>query len=88
MKYRNFVGEWGHVLDQVTNITGRYPGEIDRIFWGALGSEHFLQKGKGRYRSFMFQATEENDRLDMPSRFYDGIDPSGQSMVVLKLDNL
>lgn len=87
-QYSNFVGEWNHVLDQITNIGGRYPGEIDRIFWASLGPKNFLHQGQSRYKSFTFQTTDEEFDSETPCRYYDGIDSSGQNMVVLKLENL
>ncbi|KAF5879132.1 putative nacht domain protein [Botrytis fragariae] len=88
IKYSNFVGEWNHVLDRVTNLGGKYPGEIDRVFWASMGPKNFLQRGQSRYKNFIFQTTNEEPDLEIPSRYYDGIDPAGQNMVVLKIENL
>ncbi|TGO22714.1 hypothetical protein BPAE_0157g00010 [Botrytis paeoniae] len=88
IKYSNFVGEWNHVLDRVTNLGGRYPGEIDRVFWASIGLKNFLQHGPSRYKNFIFQTTNEDPDLEVPPRYYDGIDLTGQNMVVLKIENL
>ncbi|KAM0160095.1 hypothetical protein ACHAQE_004710 [Botrytis cinerea] len=88
IKYSNFVGEWNHVLDKVTNLGGKYPGETDRIFWSSMGPTNFLQNGQSRYRSFIFQTPDEDPDLETPSRYYDGIDLAGQNMVVLRIENL
>ncbi|PQE08404.1 Zinc finger protein [Rutstroemia sp. NJR-2017a BBW] len=88
IKYSTFVGEWGHVLDQVTNISGMYPGEIDRCLWGSLGSNNFLHKGPSKYRSFVFEDAESREISEGVHRFYDGVDVSGENYVVLKLENL
>ncbi|KAM3069555.1 hypothetical protein ACMFMG_005658 [Clarireedia jacksonii] len=88
LKYSTFVGEWGHVLDEVTNISGQYPGEIDRCLWGSLGPKNFLHNGPSKYKSFRFEDAEQEETSEMPHRFYDAIDKSGENYVVLKLENL
>jgi hypothetical protein len=88
LKYSAFVGEWGHVLDQVTNISGMYPGEIDRCLWGSLGSNNFLHNGPSKYKSFVFEDAEQRETSEVVHRFYDSVDVSGENYVVLKLENL
>lgn len=75
-------------MDRVTNLGGRYPGEIDRVFWASMGPKNFLQHGQSRYKNFIFQTTNEEPDLETPSRYYEGIDLTGQNMVVLKIENL
>ena len=86
--YRFFVGEWGYLLDKFTSVGGRYPGEIDRCFWVALGSQNFLQKGPCRYKTFAFMDDDDMTYDEAPVRYYDGIDETGNRLVVLKLENL
>jgi hypothetical protein len=53
--YNRFVAEWGHFLQQ--GITNHMNGEIDRCFFGALGTNNFLyaQKAIERYQSFRLE---------------------------------
>lgn len=88
LKYSAFVGEWGHVLDQTTNINGTSPGEIDRCLWSSLGSKNFLHNGPSKYKSFIFEDAEQEETSEMPHRFYDTVDKCGENYVVLKLENL
>jgi hypothetical protein len=86
--YFYFVGEWGNLLDRVTNVTGKYPGEIDRCFWGALGSHNFLQGCRSRYKSFMFIENENNQVGRKSARYYDGVDRAGNYLVTVELESL
>lgn len=86
--YQTFVGEWGHVLNSITTYSGPYPGEIDRCFYGALGSRNFLQKSQSRYKSFVLEECQTGNTPAMTARYYDGVDEKGQSMTVLKLESL
>ncbi|KAF7907082.1 uncharacterized protein EAF01_004669 [Botrytis porri] len=62
-----------HVLDRVTNLGGRYLGEIDRVFWASIGPKNFLQRGRSHYKDFRFQATNEEQDLEIHSRYYTGL---------------
>ncbi|RAK95688.1 uncharacterized protein BO80DRAFT_469213 [Aspergillus ibericus CBS 121593] len=83
--YGVFVGEWGPLLDAETSFMGAYKGEMDRCFFGALGSHNFLYNGPSRYKSLMFSS---NDEPINPVRCFDGFDETGQWLTVLKLLNL
>ncbi|CAI7655898.1 unnamed protein product [Penicillium glandicola] len=85
--YGAFVGEWGPLLDGETSLMGAYQGEIDRCFFGALGSHNYLNKGPSRYKSLMF--SENNDSpTETPIRCFDGVDETGKWLTVLKLVKL
>ncbi|PYI00733.1 hypothetical protein BO78DRAFT_434188 [Aspergillus sclerotiicarbonarius CBS 121057] len=80
--YGVLVGEWGPLLDDETSFMGTHKGEIDRCFFGALGSHNYLHKGPSRYKSLMFST---NDEPTKPMRCFEGVDETGQSLTVLKL---
>ncbi|KAL3253299.1 hypothetical protein ABHI18_009601 [Aspergillus niger] len=84
--YGSFVGEWGPLLDRETSVTGAFPGEIDRCFFGALGPNNYLHKGPSRYRSLMFTAEAEPHKA--PIRYFEGVDETGTCLTVLKLESI
>ncbi|RDH36433.1 hypothetical protein BDQ94DRAFT_167335 [Aspergillus welwitschiae] len=84
--YGSFVGEWGPLLDRETSVTGAFPGEIDRCFFGALGPNNYLHKGLSRYRSLMF--TAEAEPHDPPIRYFEGVDETGTCLTVVKLESI
>ncbi|GLA28115.1 hypothetical protein AnigIFM63326_005683 [Aspergillus niger] len=84
--YGSFVGEWGPLLDRETSVTGAFPGEIDRCFFGALGPNNYLHKGPSRYRSLMFTAEAEPHKT--PIRYFEGVDETGTCLTVLKLESI
>jgi hypothetical protein len=86
--YRTFVGEWGSLLDEDTHVGGDCEGEIDRCFFGALGPKNFLHKGPSRYKSFMFSEVSDEDSVEAPLRYYEGVDETGSCLAILKLQNL
>ncbi|PYH94744.1 hypothetical protein BO71DRAFT_224781 [Aspergillus ellipticus CBS 707.79] len=85
--YGAFVGEWGPFLDDETTLMGAYAGEIDRCFFGALGSHNYLHKGPSRYKSLMFSANDPKP-VETPIRCYEGVDETGKLLTVLKLEKL
>ncbi|GKZ29802.1 hypothetical protein AbraIFM66950_006552 [Aspergillus brasiliensis] len=86
-EYGSFVGEWGPLLDRETSVTGAFTGEIDRCFFGALGSHNYLYKGPSRYRSLMF-AADEAETHETPIRCFEGVDEAGKCLTVLKLEKI
>ncbi|KAJ5970417.1 uncharacterized protein N7479_000335 [Penicillium vulpinum] len=85
--YGAFVGEWGPLLDGETSFMGAYQGEIDRCFFGALGSHNYLNKGPSRYKSLMFSA-DDDSHIETPIRCFEGVDETGKLLTVLKLVKL
>ncbi|QKX57422.1 uncharacterized protein TRUGW13939_04534 [Talaromyces rugulosus] len=85
--YKMFVGEWGALLDEDTSLEGTYQGEIDRCFFEALGSHNFLHRGPSRYKSLSF-STEDTKKVELPNRSFEGVDETGNLLVVLKLESL
>ena len=86
--YYAFVGEWSHVLNEVTSFRGKYPGEIDRCFWGALGEQNFLCKAlQSRFKSFMLWGEELSPSDGSLSRCYDTINASGDHLATVRLLN-
>lgn len=69
--YYAFIGECGHVLEDVTSSRGHYPGEIDRCFWGALGEQNFLHKmPQSRFKSFMLEEEGPSQYIQPLLRYY------------------
>ena len=86
--YYDFIGEWGHVLSDVTSYEGSNPGEIDRCFWGAVGENNFLHKApQARYKSFMLSDRDSCQSNNALRRCYETIDASGQRLVVVRLND-
>ncbi|KAF8521950.1 hypothetical protein BU17DRAFT_45376 [Hysterangium stoloniferum] len=83
--YRAFMHEWRYLLQCGSCEHPKchflpYAGDIDRCFWGALGSQNFMSKFKGRYVSFMFQS-EHN-----PSgQLYEGVSQTGDQLELIRL---
>ncbi|PWY68963.1 hypothetical protein BO94DRAFT_299499 [Aspergillus sclerotioniger CBS 115572] len=81
--YGTFVGEWGPLLDGQTSLMDPHRGEIDRCFFGALGSDNHLHKGPSRYKSLLFSSTD--DASMNPIRCFEGVDETGKWLTVMKL---
>lgn len=82
------IGEWGHVLSDVTSYKGSHPGEIDRCFWGALGDKNFLSKApQARYKAFMLSDLDSCQSNKALSRCYETIHTSGERLVVVRLND-
>lgn len=88
--YRRFLHEWKYFLScgnchMVNPRCGVLPylGQLDRIWFGALGSSNFLSRLKGRYSSFVFQQEDELQSGDW--RLFDGISGGGDTLMVLRI---
>lgn len=57
-QFSHFLYEWSELLQ--FGLTSMLNGEIDRIFWKALGPTHFLRNGEERYNSFHFVSPSIN----------------------------
>ena len=84
--YRYFVYEWGDILNECTSLHGFCPGELDRCFWNALGPDNFLRSGKSRYKNFAFLSNQLKQAQPVPKRYFEGIDETGNLLVVLILE--
>ena len=63
--YHRFWWDWQLFLscagcDDPLCAFRQYIGEVDRCWWGALGSDNFLSKMESRYRSFRFEAPQDD----------------------------
>jgi hypothetical protein len=85
--YRLFISDWGYLLDEVTGLGSSHIGEIDRCFFGTLGSDNFLATGPSRYTSFQICDDEEQIQSSF-CRYFDSIDERGLEMVVLGLQQM
>lgn len=84
LQYHSAIGEWGYYLDQISTITGTYPGQIDRCLWGSLGKSNFLHKIPSPFKSFAFENTDE--ALDSSTLFFEWVDESGKELCLFKLN--
>ncbi|KIJ50943.1 hypothetical protein M422DRAFT_27066 [Sphaerobolus stellatus SS14] len=87
-EYRLFLHEWQYFLQcwtcgEPSCTFLHHAGQIDRCFWGALGTDNFMSKFPGRYRCFTFQ----NKAQDIPKSgiCYEGISHFGTEMRLLRL---
>ncbi|KAG8530799.1 uncharacterized protein KY384_004156 [Bacidia gigantensis] len=83
-QYQFFVAQWGNVLNSVTSMYGDHPGEIDRCFWNALGTQNFLHDSQSRYKNFAFTPEIQRDQ-QIPIRYFEGINEIGNRVVVVTL---
>lgn len=83
--YRFFVHEWGKLLNLTTSRVGLFPGELDRVFWNALGAPNFLRSGKSRYRSFAILDEDTERTSPKAVRYFDSINEDAAHMVVVTL---
>lgn len=66
---------------------GSHEGEIDRCFFGALGSDNVLHKGPSRYKSVKF-LENEGKTIQAPMRCFDAINANGTQLRVVKMEKL
>ncbi|KAJ0413954.1 hypothetical protein BJY00DRAFT_319313 [Aspergillus carlsbadensis] len=88
--YGSFVGEWGYLLEEQTRLEKACEGEIDRCFFGALGSGNFLHRGPSRYKALKLSqhAGADGEAVQTPTRCFDGIDETGTRLRIIKLEAL
>ncbi|KAJ4371362.1 hypothetical protein N0V83_004579 [Neocucurbitaria cava] len=82
--YRLFVSDWGYLLNEMINLNAAHAGELDRCFFGSLGSDNFMHVGPSRYASWQVR-DDEAATNSLPARYFDAIDATGCEMVVLSL---
>ncbi|KAF4302844.1 hypothetical protein GTA08_BOTSDO09103 [Botryosphaeria dothidea] len=61
--YRSFMHEWSYLIgcgcyESPKCLKKLFAGEIDRVMFGALGSDSFLSRLQSRYMSFKLSANE------------------------------
>ncbi|KAF8526673.1 hypothetical protein BU17DRAFT_40385 [Hysterangium stoloniferum] len=83
--YRVFMHDWRYLLQCGSCEHPKchclpYTGEIDRCFWGALGSQNFMSKFTGRYVSFVFQS-----EYSPSSQLYEGVSQTGDQLELIRL---
>ncbi|KAG1745715.1 hypothetical protein EDB19DRAFT_459773 [Suillus lakei] len=86
--YRRFLHEWKYYLScggcHMANPRCRvlpYLGQLDRIWFGALGPSNFLSRFKSQYKSFVFQLEEEPG----VGRFFDVVRDDGGALMMLRI---
>jgi hypothetical protein len=75
------------LLDEFTGLGSSHTGEIDRCFFGTLGSENFMSTGPSRYTGFQIRDEEEQSQNSI-FRYFEAIDEYGLEMVVLALQKM
>jgi len=90
--YRRFLHEWKfflscgncHMADPRCRVLP-YLGQLDRVWFGALGPSNFLSRLGGHYRSFVFQ---EEDKLKSGDLcLFDGVGDDGSTLMLLRIQN-
>ena len=82
--YRFFVYEWGEILNMVTHRSGRYPGELDRVFWNSLRGSNLLRSKSSRYRNHLIER-DQDIAASNESRFFEGLSDCGTKLCVVML---
>ncbi|KAI0424043.1 hypothetical protein F5Y09DRAFT_354051 [Xylaria sp. FL1042] len=80
-QYQTFQGEWCRLLQ--AGPSESFRGEIDRCFWGALGSDNFLSSHNNtiqRYDSFEFRK-RKGSRMEGDSCQVHSISQDGRRLV-------
>ncbi|OAX38625.1 hypothetical protein K503DRAFT_866020 [Rhizopogon vinicolor AM-OR11-026] len=89
--YRCFLHEWKFFLscgncymaDPRCGVLP-YLGQLDRIWFGALGPSNFLSRLRGHYTSFVFQMQDELKSGGCQCLF-DGVGDDGSTIMVLRI---
>jgi hypothetical protein len=71
-QYYEAIAEWGYLFNSFTNLSGIFPGQIDKCLWGTLGKTSFLNKSKSRVKSYRLEGLESK-RPDGAPRYFDTI---------------
>lgn len=82
-QFNEFLYEWSELLQ--FGLTSVLNGEMDRIFWKALGPTHFLRNGEERYNSFHFVSPRINAGPDPKNKdicFFHATSVDGRELVL------
>ncbi|CCM02990.1 uncharacterized protein FIBRA_05105 [Fibroporia radiculosa] len=89
--YRCFLHEWKYFLacGNCHRANPRcailpYMGQLDRIWFGALGQSNFLSRLNSQYSSFVFQVDQDDGLESSLGRFFDGIGEDGSVIMTLR----
>ncbi|KAG0704006.1 hypothetical protein DFH29DRAFT_1068311 [Suillus ampliporus] len=89
--YRCFLHEWKYFLScgnchMANPRCGVLPylGQLDRIWFGALGPSNFLSQLKSQYKSFVFQLEDEESGV---GRFFDVVGDDGGTLMMLRIQS-
>jgi hypothetical protein len=88
--YRRFLHEWKyflscgncHMAEPKCGVLP-YLGQLNRIWFGALGPSNFLSQLRGHYSSFVFQMEDELKSGDWC--LFDGVGDDGSTLMVLRI---
>lgn len=87
-QFNDFIYEWSEFLQ--LGLTSEFNGEIDRCFWRALGPEHFLRLGQGRYHSFHFTSPRTTSDARAATKsfcFFHSLTSDGQELVLCRVQS-
>ncbi|KAG1838023.1 hypothetical protein DFJ58DRAFT_134374 [Suillus subalutaceus] len=86
--YRRFLHEWIYFLScgqcggEKTCEILPYIGQLDRIWFGALGLNNFLSRLEGRCTSFAFQTDVNSDDVQY---VFDAVNEAGDEIMILRI---
>lgn len=82
--YRSFMHEWSYLIgcgccESPKCLKKLFAGEIDRVMFGALGSDSFLSRLRSRYMSFKLSANEACG-IQSSRQCYEGYSECGRTV--------
>ncbi|KAH7364600.1 hypothetical protein BKA65DRAFT_141598 [Rhexocercosporidium sp. MPI-PUGE-AT-0058] len=83
-QYLEFQGEWCDLLQ--CGQSRQFNGELDRCFWGALGSNNFLSNSNCRYKTFDFKKRQPKDGANDRCQIQQ-LSPDGKSLTTGWIQN-
>ncbi|KAG1898125.1 uncharacterized protein F5891DRAFT_1148495 [Suillus fuscotomentosus] len=89
--YRRFLQEWIYFLSceqcggEKTCEILPYIGQLDRIWFGALGPNNFLSRLEGKYTSFAFQTNVDSDGVQY---VFDAVSEAGDKVMILRIQSV
>ncbi|KAL1860555.1 hypothetical protein Daus18300_009188 [Diaporthe australafricana] len=73
-QYNDAIGEFGYYLDSYCSFRGKYPGEIDRCFWGMLGGKNIFHHVSNHLKGFKLELEESQSIEGLTSCFHDNVE--------------
>lgn len=88
--YRRFLHEWIYFLScercggEKTCEILPYVGQLDRIWFGALGPNNFLSRLEGRCTSFAFKTDVDSNEVQ---HVFDAVSEAGDKVMILRIQS-
>jgi len=89
--YRRFLHEWIYFLSceqcggEKTCEILPYVGQLDRMWFGALGPNNFLSRLESRCTSFAFQTDADSDEMRY---VFDAVSETGDEIMILRIQSV